>query len=272
MNQPLVVLPSRKCGTPKKGGLYSISLMSPNGTLEPFTALVAPQPAEIDNPRSPQVVSIPATLESEIGGLHFPTGQESRLWKSIPSVGLADLWGVGAGYKDTWDAVAETKAKGICRRVAKVSDLRTPIPVLMMHMEAVVTLPETVTWDEVNAWLDERDIEPVQTYDPDAAVFIHDKPYLDEEKLGRVGCDTFLWHPYIKLYMLLSELRARRLRTKFLREFDVSLTQGIFGLSWITAFVYVLGEDEDTVPDELAQKGVLSAITEDDPRREEATE
>ncbi len=260
-----MILKNRLCGATVPGGLYATGLPSADGSLLPFTALVAPVLAEIRNLRAQQIVSISETLMGG-GGLAEPTGTEPFRWKGLPAVGLADLWGIGAGYRDPWDVIQEVMEMGICRKVNAVSELRLPFPVLMMHMKADVNAP-WVDWTLPSDpdMLVERLGELTGLDDIEG---LWAQPFLEAQSLGWDGDDNYLWHPYVTLYQSMAELRAKKKYTEFCRKFGFVFTQGIFGLSWITSYYRPVKKDEpvDYVPDDLARQGVKSALTEDDPR------
>jgi hypothetical protein len=242
--------------------------MGPGGTLLPFTALVAPFPAEIENPRAQQAISISATLENATG-LWLPDGTSQKSFAGLPVYGVADLWGKGAGYKTVWDVIEETRQKGVCRRIPQVPEVELPCPILMMHMDAVVSRTYRAPHD-LKVWLHGHGVEWSMTGGEDEPPgyqlgTVSGQPWHSEaESLGRVGDDDFMWHPYVKLYKKIAGLKEEKLFSEFCRQFGME--QGVFGLSWITKFAYVLGEGETEVPDHLKAKGVEAAVGEDDPR------
>jgi hypothetical protein len=219
------------------------------------------------------LVGIAETLLGEVG-LQPPSGEA---FAGLPLVGVADLWGKSAGYETVWDVIAETQAKGISRRIANVPDLEVPYPVLMMHMDADIYSSQEAYTPSVSVW----DIEITKWFEMKRAEFdgspfvlsgAHDlwaQPFVVAESLGRKGDDDFMYHPHVKLYTAIHELKKVKLYNEFRFEFNIYVDQGIFGLSWITSICYVLGEDETEVPPALAKRGVEAAVGEDDPRAAE---
>lgn len=267
------VLPNRKCGRVKQG-LYAVGEMSSAGSLLPFTALVAPIPAEISNPRVAQRVGIAETLLAG-AGLQPARGES---FAGLPSVGVADLWGKSAGYETVWDAIAETRALGISRRIANVPDLVVPYLVLMMHMDAdVYSMQEAYAtaasvWDiEIPEWFEMKRAggSLLRPFVLNNAYSLWAQPFLEAKSLGIKDDDDFMYHPYVKLYAAIHELKKAYLYNEFKREFGIYTEQGVFGLSWVTSICYVLGEDETEVPPALAKRGVEAAVGEDDPRATE---
>ena len=278
----MIVLPDRRCGTVEKGGLYMISRKSIFGTLRPFTALAAPLAAEIANVRRPEVVDIARTLCGVAGLIHLDPHVDFGRFAKLPKIGLADFWGKAAGYVNTWDCVEETQRLGVCRRIANVPSVPLPCPILMLHAEAVV---EPFNWIAMWYWLHDRhgiewDVQGVQVlrkYVEDGqplqdcrVVGVGDQPWREANSLGRAGDDDFMWHPYVGLWHIIPQLRERRLLKKFREECSVRFEEGIFGVSWISDFCLVLEDDQDEVLGHLAVKGVIPALTENDPRVKEA--
>lgn len=262
-DKPLFVLPNRKCGKVRQG-LYLISRTSPNGTLLPFTALVAPFEAYIANARSYQVVDIPSTLAN----LSLTLDSDLEASHNLPKKGLADLWGMSTGYKEVQDVIEETMLKGVSRRVAAIPDIEFPCPVLMMHMHAVLDIPDPErAWKWLN---DKTGWEPyIEFAFPDMTdaptVYVDSRPWLDAESLGHVGDDTYLWHAYAALYELIPQLQKDDLWDWFMEWFCIEYRPGVFGLSWITHAAYVLGPGETEVPAKWADRAV-PAVGESDPR------
>lgn len=256
----MMVLPKRKCGR-VKCGLYAVSEASENGTLEPWTWLAYPFPAEIANPRKAEPISMGDTLDMR-AGLWPPTPYPVKPY-GLPAVGVADLWGRSAGYKDAWDVAHECSFKGTARRIAQVPDVPLPYPVLALHKEAMLVSP--LGWGVVQDWLLGHDL--VWSPMGDGVDWtVDDTPWVGAESLGRVGDETYHGHPYTGLMRVMPELRRRRLRSQFVRECQIEFEEAVFGMTWITAIVWVLGEEESAVPKELAKKGVLPAMGEGDPR------
>jgi hypothetical protein len=266
----VIILPNRKCGTPVKGGTYGISRMALGGGLKPLTALAAPLPAEIANPRKPQLVDTARTLTADVGlWAPDPDWDYQGRFARLPRTGLADFFGVSQGYRNFWDVLFETSVKGLCRRVAQPLDIPLPCPVLLMHSQVVVD----ADWVDVEEWLREQGIEWAPGHldsTPEGLVrntaMMDDQPWREAQSLGHTGDDDFLWHPHSLLWQAIATLCERRLLAKFVRECDVQFGQGVGGLSWLTDWAMVLREDQDEVPDHLARKGVIAAVTEDDPR------
>jgi len=261
----LVVLPDRKCGTPRKG-LYMTGELSPSGTLLPFTALAAPFEAIIAHPRSYQKVDIWETLYHANG---LRTSGCAPPFAGLPQQGIADLWGKSAGYECVYDVAIETCMKGICRRIAKVPDLETPFPVLMMHMHAVVDAPiPEMAWD----WLETMGIEWSRTQGIENPIDVLDRPWQAASSLGRVGDQDYMTHPHFDLWRVISEMAVNENYLDWwLEDNQVELRQGVFGLGWITKVVYVLGKDDEEVPEAYADRGVLPAVNTHDPRAAGAT-
>ena len=249
----LVILPDRKCGTPKKG-LYMTGTLSPTGTLHPFTALAAPFEALIAHARSYQKVDMWATL-GQCNGLAFDGADLP--FARLPRHGIADLWGKAAGYEHVMDVILETMEKGISRRIAKVPDLETPFPVLMMHVDAVVNAPiPEMAWD----WLEDMGI-----YNLDRDT-VSTRPWHTAPSLGRTMDRTYLDHPYINVWEAIQKMDREDKLDWWIEDNQIELRQGVFGLGWITEVVYVLGKDEDEVPEKYVEKGVVAAVNEHDPR------
>ena len=252
----MFVLPDRRCGTPRSG-LYLVSRMSPNGTLLPFTALASPFESMIANPRSYQVVDMPATLINL--SLTFDSDLEPT--HNLPKYGIADMWGMAAGYLYVWDAIEETCRLGVSRRVGNIPDLPFPIPVLMMHMHAVLDAPSGACWDYLS-----RQYGFEQICDHDGTIgTIGNMPWCLAKSLGHVGDNDYLWHPYAKLWELVPQMDRDEKLDWFLEWFQVEQRPGVFGLSWITHAAYVLGPGETEVPAKWADRAV-PAVNERDPR------
>lgn len=257
-DRPLFVLPKRKCGTPRSG-LYLVSRMSPSGSLLPFTALAAPFESMIANPRSYQVVDMPSTLLNL--GLTFDSDLEPT--HNLPKYGIADMWGMSAGYPFVWDAIEETRRLGVSRRVANIPDIPFPIPVLMMHMHAMWDMPGT--GETALNWLcDNFGWESLSEHNGVAAS-TPSMPWCLAKSLGHVGDDDYLWHPYARLWELIPQIDRDERLEWFLEWFQVEQRPGVFGLSWITHAAYVLGPGETEVPAKWADRAV-PAVSETDPR------
>lgn len=267
----MLVLPNRRCGTPEKGALYMVSRESVFGTLALFTAIASPLPAEVRNSRKPEVVDTSRTLTGLAGLIHPDPHVSFGRFARLPRIGIADFWGQSRGYRNVWDCVEETRRLGVCRKVANVFDVPLPCPVLMLHAEAVITPGRA--WSSVGGWLFgqgiEWDVAYYQGEDATDIVTVEKQPWREVGSLGRVGDDDFSWHPYVELWGVVSKLRERRLFSKFRDECSIRFEEGVFGLSWISDFVYTLKDDEAEVPVHLAEKGVVGALTQDDPRVKE---
>ena len=279
------VLPNRRCGTVKQGGLYACGELSPYGTLNAFTALVAAFDSEIANPRAAQAISIPQTLEYL---MLCPPGGNDREYKHLPAVGFADLWGK-CYYPTVWSVIEETMEKGISRHIAQVPDIPLPAPVLMMHMDAVIEPPDAPDSPFKHTFTPEdcqyQALEPMLAklnvtwhYANDMGMTPTVRPFKWHDdavpSLGHRGDPTFMDHPYVSLYRAFSDLQDTKKLKKFLKDNKVNQAQGLFGLSWITKYVYVLKDDEDTVPDKFAHAAwaVEPGVGVDDPRAAHAQE
>lgn len=255
----MFIMMNRKCGKVKGGGLYLVGEPSPDGTLLAFTAIAAPFEARIAHPRNHQIVDVPTTL-LKADGLRVD-GNDS--FAGLPKIGIADLWGKSAGYTTVWDVIAETATKGISRRVAHIPDIPRPFPILMMHMNTVLNIPNPNAAVE---WLLDHGITINEEVYP-----LFGMPWRGAESLGHVGDKTYLDHPYVALWAALAALDPE-LMQMFLEYHQIEFRQGVCGLSWITQAVYVLKDDETDVPEELAEKGVIAGIGESDPRAAEFVE
>lgn len=98
---------------------------------------------------------------------------------------------------------------------------------------------------------------------------LFDWAWQDADRLGRVGCDDYLWHSHVDLWRLVPKLKEARLLSRFMRECDITFDMGVFGLTWITNIVQVLRPGQDDVDPELKEKGVEAALSEHDPRAAE---
>lgn len=258
----MLVLPNRRCGKVALGGLYAVSRKSVFGTLAPFTAIASPLPAEVRNPRRPEVIDTARTLCGLAGLVHVDPHVTLGRFARLPKIGLADYFGRSQGYRSTWDCIEETQRLGVCRRVAQVPNVPLPCPVLMLHAEAVVDADV----DVMREWLFEEGIvvfaQSGRVYDTN----LEDQPWREASSLGRKGDDNFMWHPHVGLWRIIPHLRERRLFKRFRTDCGVRFEEGVFGLSWITDFCYTLKDDEVEVPLPLAMKGVVGAYAEDDSR------
>jgi len=272
--ETVIALPNRRCGKVTPGGLYAVSRMSAFGTLLPFTAVAAPLPAEVANARKPEIVDTARTLCGLAGLVHLDPHVDIGRFARLPKIGVADYWGQSQGYKSVWDCVEETQRLGVCRRVANVPSVPLPTPVLMLHAEAVMD----VSGQRARDWLTEQfgwtaEQEPAwasSVYsDRFGMVDVEDQPWREAHSLGREGDDDFMWHPHVKLWEIMPQLRKRRLFSKFRGECGVRFEEGVFGLSWITDVAYVLKRGEKEVPNHLAARGVIAAVAQDDSRARE---
>jgi len=275
---PPLVLSNRKCGRVRGGGLYATGVLSPEGTLLPFTAIAAPFEAHVPNPRAPAYIDVPATLQRV--GLVSDAGNPAYAepFAKLPRLGIVDLWGMSAGYETAWDVIEETCRLGISRRIAQVPSLQVPYPVLMAHKNAVVDFAHLEfvddwlrDWAERQPWGEGMSpTEPGWGYEYDTgkgfSVLYNEHSWLGAESLGRVGDDDYLWHHYVDLLWAVGQLTAQGVLDKFLHETGSELREGVFGLSWVTAIAYVLKPHETEVPEHLAEKGVVAAVPEGDPR------
>jgi len=228
--------------------------------LNTFTAIAAPVEAEIHNPRAAEKVHIYATLNAGYGLIGPGPGLGSQRFAQLPTWGMADLWGKSARYKTVWDVIQETFFKGVARRIPTVPDVTLPCPLLMLHMNTFANRPMTSNISALKELLPE-----FFSGSPPNDLFLFDQPWRKAASLGRRGDETFMSHPHVKFWEAIGQMDTRK-RNKTLKRMDVRLTQGIFGLTWITAFCQVLGPDEDHVQDNLAELGVLPALAPDDPR------
>jgi hypothetical protein len=195
-------------------------------------------------------------------------------YSGTPAVGLADLWGKSAGYRSVYDVIEETQALGPCRRIARIPDVELPCPVLMMHMDAVLFTDAGGNPDgsKLAAWLSPYLLDQ---WEPENEVgHWLSRPWQDYEgsRLGRVGCDTWVEHPYVHLYEAIRALKKKRKYSAFLAEFGLAEYPAVFGLTWFTYWARVLGPDEteDDMSQAEIEAGVIPAYTQDDPRAQEA--
>lgn len=275
----MIVLPNRKCGKVKSGGLYAIGRKGVFGTLLPFTAIAAPLPAEVANPRKPQVVDTARTLTGLAGLVNYDEAAIIGRFARLPKIGLADYWGQSQGYRNVWDVVEETQRFGICRRVANVPSVPLPCPVLVLHAEAVMSVPPSRSGVTIKSWLDGygirwdfQGVQALREYVEDVQpllVSVDDQPWREAHSLGRKGDDDFMWHPYTDLWRIIPELKRHQLFKRFRQECSARFEQGVFGISWLTDFCYVLKDDETEVPAHLAERGVVGAFAQDDLRAKE---
>lgn len=257
------VMHKRLCGTPRSG-LYAVGEVSSNGSLLAFTALAAPVPAEIQNPRAAEKVHLRFTLNAGLGLVPPGPGLMDLPFAGLPLVGMADLWGKASGYETVSDVVGETLNKGIARRIPAVPDVSLPCPILMMHMDA--------HFYAVREGWQERVIRFVNEWEPLWAIQcnVEDQPWRDAPSLGRSGDDMYLWHPYMAFWQALSDIGGPTERERSVADMGGRMAQGIFGLTWVTKFVQVLRQDQDHVDEKYARQGVLPALSPDDPRAKDA--
>jgi len=184
-------------------------------------------------------------------------GDGNGPFAGLPQYGVADLWGKSFGYDHVWDVIEETRRLGVSRRISGVPSLTPPYPVLMMHVEGFVSVP-TGDWQFVDRYFDVAEIDT--------------RPWRDAESLGRVGDDSYLLHPHTEFYKFVSDMDRDDTLDDFMEYTRTEFHQGVFGLSWITDIVYVLGRNDTEVPEKYADRGVVAAVTQDDPRAEDVDE
>ena len=264
----MIVLPNRRCGKVKGGGLYGVSQSSPLGTLKAWTWLVAPLMGDTANPRTQEIIDVQTTLEGW-GGLVYPSNRRTDSFAGLPDYGIADHWGTSF-YKTPWDVAEEVARLGVCRRVSegvlkRAQEFPLPLPVFAIHGRAGVDFDP----EGAQAWLEESGIEWGGLVDHEGGLYdVFSQPWKFADSLGRVGDDDYSWHPHALLYQVMRELLDKRLFTAFEQEESLLFEAAVFGLSWITSWVWVVpqGEDEDDMPNELQDMGVLPAYGVDDPR------
>lgn len=253
-DRPLLVLPNRRCGRVRPG-LYLVGRRSPHGTLNAFTAIAAPFEAVIPYNRSYFVIDVPTTLT----GGHWLRTDGNAEFGGLPRLGIADLWGKSVGYESVWDIIQETRLLGLTRRVSQIPDIPRPFPVLMMHVDAYFDIPL------LSLFMDILNNHEVHVDD-----MLEDKSWtrLYDKSIGRRGDPDFMDHQYVYLYEMQKVLERTGDWDGILEDCRVEMRQGVFGLSWVTDAVEVLPHDRNHVREDLAERGVLPAVSVDDPRAE----
>lgn len=243
------VLTERRCGNVKQGALYAHCDRDRFGTLWPLVALFAPIRAEIANPRSQEEVNVPETIHECFG---LRNHRSDSRW-GLPLWGLADQWG-STYYPTPWDVMQEILEMGVNRRMNKslVKRIMTtqtfPFPMLVMHKSGGLVLPTEQT----------------------DLLGLHSRPWL----LGAYPDDAPLWkgmghtdytnnlnHPLLEYYK-----QWAKSGPKWPGKHGYRTYPAVIGLTPITSIRYTLKDNEEEVPEDLKELGVLPALSNVDRR------
>ena len=242
----------RGCGEMEEGGSYAIGRVGTGGTLATFAWLLRATPFEVPPRRIEPVLA--SDLASE-PWIEFPLPRTN---------GYVLLDHVGADAYSVYQFAEECARLGPSRRINPYGwpeDVQPPLPILFTHDEAVtadafgMSLPykaiielfgekEAEELDWTNTWE-----HPEFGYEVDLD---GSRPYAG-------------WsHPMVDVYQHFIELKKARKYSEFIRKHNILFEEGIFGASWITNLVYVLGDGEEEAPADIAARGFEAARLEDE--------
>lgn len=263
----------RGCGRLKKGGCYGISEMVKGGTLAPWTWLLA-QPWETEPlhmiwcsgyiPARSQVEIDPRATLLECEIIPFKDSSEwthdrdffEQVAKEVPEYGVADH--VGTCFYTPWEFAVECMTQGSSRRfsrlIAKKLARHTPFPIFFSHSD----IPSLENHEQAYALL-EHALEDQSNRDFRAPWY----PTWYEEDFGlKAGDYNGEGHAMVKVLEYLSKEATENKTRKVAYDIIADYEEAVFGASWITEVVQIVGEDEE-VEESLAAAGVQKGVLEE---------
>ena len=269
MNTIYVSNARRGCGVLVPGAVYGISQMVAGGTLAPWTWLLA-QPWEdrlhmiwCDGyiPARTQVEINPKAtlLECEIIPFEDNSGwtHQSDVACEVPEYGVADH--VGKCFYTPWEFALECMTLGTSRRlarpVARKLAKQTPFPIFFSHSD----IPLFENFDQAYAVF-LRALETQTNGGPQASWC----PTWYEDDFGLEVSDyNGDKHAMVDVLGYLSKEAAENKKRKVRYNIIANYEEAVFGASWITDVVQIVGEDEE-VEESLAAAGVQKGVLEND--------